>query len=169
MLKYNIKNSNCQTVINIWSWAPDGARNQDALTDWSSVVMWLWLWLAVFGEEPAKWVGSAGGPGPDTSCRAYGDYMRWGLDWQVDLLDSDTHTLSYSAHLYYTTALQTILTEYHGRVFTRQGPGPPAHPTHFAGSSPMTATTGTALMASLAITRPRRKHCLDTVEWPAVT
>jgi hypothetical protein len=39
--------SNCQTVINIWSWAPDGARNQDALTDWSSVVMWLWLWLLV--------------------------------------------------------------------------------------------------------------------------
>jgi hypothetical protein len=24
---------NCQTVINIWSWAPDGARNQDLLTD----------------------------------------------------------------------------------------------------------------------------------------
>jgi hypothetical protein len=39
------QNSNSHTVINIWSWAPDGARNQDALTDWSSVVMWLWLWL----------------------------------------------------------------------------------------------------------------------------
>jgi hypothetical protein len=24
----------CQTVINIWSWAPDGARHQDLLTDW---------------------------------------------------------------------------------------------------------------------------------------
>jgi hypothetical protein len=24
---------NCQTVINIWSWAPDGARHQDLLTD----------------------------------------------------------------------------------------------------------------------------------------
>jgi hypothetical protein len=36
------QNSKCQTVINIWSWAPDGAQNQDALTDWSSVVMWLW-------------------------------------------------------------------------------------------------------------------------------
>jgi hypothetical protein len=36
---------NYQTVINIWSWAPDGARHQDLLTDWPSVVMWLWLWL----------------------------------------------------------------------------------------------------------------------------
>jgi hypothetical protein len=41
---------NCQTKINIWSWAPDGARHQDLLTDWPSVTMWLWLWLleAVF-------------------------------------------------------------------------------------------------------------------------
>jgi hypothetical protein len=39
------QNSNCHTAINIWSWAPDRARNQDAMTDWSSVVMWLWLWL----------------------------------------------------------------------------------------------------------------------------
>jgi hypothetical protein len=36
---------NCQTVINIWSWAPDGVRHQDLLTDWPSVAMWLWLWL----------------------------------------------------------------------------------------------------------------------------
>jgi hypothetical protein len=36
---------NCQTVINIWSWAPDGARHQDLLTDWPSVAMCLWLWL----------------------------------------------------------------------------------------------------------------------------
>jgi hypothetical protein len=28
------ENRNCQTVINIWSWAPDGARHQDWLTDW---------------------------------------------------------------------------------------------------------------------------------------
>jgi hypothetical protein len=34
---------NCQTLINIWSWAPDGARHQDLLTDWPSVAMWLWL------------------------------------------------------------------------------------------------------------------------------
>jgi hypothetical protein len=25
---------NCLTVINIWSWAPDGAWHQDLLTDW---------------------------------------------------------------------------------------------------------------------------------------
>jgi hypothetical protein len=36
---------NCQTVINIWSWAPDGAWHQDLLTDWPSVAMWLWLWM----------------------------------------------------------------------------------------------------------------------------
>jgi hypothetical protein len=28
---------NCQRVINIWSWAPDGARHQDLLTDWPTV------------------------------------------------------------------------------------------------------------------------------------
>jgi hypothetical protein len=28
---------NCQTVINIWSRAPDGARHQDLLTDWLTV------------------------------------------------------------------------------------------------------------------------------------
>jgi hypothetical protein len=27
------KNSNSQTESNIWSWAPDGARHQDRLTD----------------------------------------------------------------------------------------------------------------------------------------
>jgi hypothetical protein len=37
---------NCQTIIiNIWSWAPDGARHQDSLIDWPSVAMWPWLWL----------------------------------------------------------------------------------------------------------------------------
>jgi hypothetical protein len=40
---------NCQTVINIWSWAPDWAWHEDRLTDWltdrPSVAMWLWLWL----------------------------------------------------------------------------------------------------------------------------
>jgi hypothetical protein len=37
------QNSNCQTVTNIWSWAPDGARHQDWLPDWPSVVTGLWL------------------------------------------------------------------------------------------------------------------------------
>jgi hypothetical protein len=36
---------NCQTEINILSWAPDGARYQDLLNDWPSVALWLWLWL----------------------------------------------------------------------------------------------------------------------------
>jgi hypothetical protein len=35
------QDSNCQKVINIWSWAPDWARNQDWLTDRPSVAMWL--------------------------------------------------------------------------------------------------------------------------------
>jgi hypothetical protein len=34
---------NCQTVINIRSWAPHGAREQDLLTHWQSVAMWLWF------------------------------------------------------------------------------------------------------------------------------
>jgi hypothetical protein len=39
---------NCQRVINIWSWTPDGARHQYLLIDWPSVTMWLWLWLWQF-------------------------------------------------------------------------------------------------------------------------
>jgi hypothetical protein len=37
------QNRNCQTVRIVWSWAPDGARHQDGLTDWPSVVTELWL------------------------------------------------------------------------------------------------------------------------------
>jgi hypothetical protein len=36
---------NWQTITNIWSWAPDGARHQDLLIDRPSVAMWLLLWL----------------------------------------------------------------------------------------------------------------------------
>jgi hypothetical protein len=32
---------NCLRIINIWSWAPDGARHKDLLIDWPSVAMWL--------------------------------------------------------------------------------------------------------------------------------
>jgi hypothetical protein len=39
------QDSNFQPKINIWSWAPDGARHQDRQTDWPSVAKWLWLWL----------------------------------------------------------------------------------------------------------------------------
>jgi hypothetical protein len=35
---------NCQTVINIWPWAQDGARHQVLLADWPSFAMWLRLW-----------------------------------------------------------------------------------------------------------------------------
>jgi hypothetical protein len=36
---------NGQSVINIWSWAPDGARYQDLLIDWPSRnVNLIWLW-----------------------------------------------------------------------------------------------------------------------------
>jgi hypothetical protein len=35
----------CQRVINIWSWSPDGARHQDLLIDWPSVAMSLSLEL----------------------------------------------------------------------------------------------------------------------------
>jgi hypothetical protein len=40
------QNRNCQTVCNLWSWAPEGARHQDALTDWLLVVTELRRWLA---------------------------------------------------------------------------------------------------------------------------
>jgi hypothetical protein len=45
---------NCQTVINIWSWAPDGARHQDLLIDWPSVVMWLSLRLWQLSSVPGR-------------------------------------------------------------------------------------------------------------------
>jgi hypothetical protein len=38
------RDSNFQARINIWSWAPAGARHQDGQTDWPSVAMWFWLW-----------------------------------------------------------------------------------------------------------------------------
>jgi hypothetical protein len=41
---------NCQTGLNICSWAPDGARYQDLLTDSPSVAMRLWLWLRSRGS-----------------------------------------------------------------------------------------------------------------------
>jgi hypothetical protein len=31
------QNRDCQTVINIWSWAPDGALHKDWLTEWLTV------------------------------------------------------------------------------------------------------------------------------------
>jgi hypothetical protein len=46
---------NCQKVINIWSWAPYGARRQDLLIDLPSVAMWLWLWWEVSRVE-AGWI-----------------------------------------------------------------------------------------------------------------
>jgi hypothetical protein len=38
-----IREATAVTEIHIWSWAPDGARYQDLLTDWPSVAMWIWL------------------------------------------------------------------------------------------------------------------------------
>jgi ABC-type nitrate/sulfonate/bicarbonate transport system ATPase subunit len=40
---------NCQAEINIWSWAPDGARHQDWLTDW------LTYWLTVSRNVTLTW------------------------------------------------------------------------------------------------------------------
>jgi hypothetical protein len=52
----------CRIVINIWSWASDGARHQDLLIDWSSVTMWLDLtgvvqWLRLALSKGTNWVG----------------------------------------------------------------------------------------------------------------
>jgi hypothetical protein len=60
-------------------------------------------------------------------CHVLSDCIR-GLDWQLDLLDYNTVYSITVYKLYNSTALLTIFTEYHGRVFTRQGPGPPADP-----------------------------------------
>jgi hypothetical protein len=49
---------NCQKVINIWSWAPDGTRHQDLLNDWLSVAMWLWLWQFSYIVQ-CNWVESS--------------------------------------------------------------------------------------------------------------
>jgi hypothetical protein len=47
------KESNCHSnKCNIWSLAPKGARHQDELADWPSVVMWLRL---QWGTESVSW------------------------------------------------------------------------------------------------------------------
>jgi hypothetical protein len=46
---------------NLWSKVPDWARHQDILTDWPSVVMWLWLWeqsLSLPGTQEGRPVRS---------------------------------------------------------------------------------------------------------------
>jgi hypothetical protein len=47
------------TVIHIWSWALDGARHQDWLTDWPSVATWL-TWTG-FSLSDSERVESPGG------------------------------------------------------------------------------------------------------------
>jgi hypothetical protein len=39
-----------------WSWAPDGARHQDILTDRPSVAKWLWLWLRLWLKYITLWI-----------------------------------------------------------------------------------------------------------------
>jgi hypothetical protein len=72
------KDRNCQTVINIWSWDPDGAHHEDLLIDWPSVAMWLWIWL----RKPVHaaqivwhWPWTAGGSSSPRSA----DYRRRNL------------------------------------------------------------------------------------------
>jgi hypothetical protein len=50
-------------------------------------------------------------------CSAYGDYMRWGLVCQLDLLDHNTDTLSYSAH-----TLQLTTVDHNTRLATAPQP-----------------------------------------------
>jgi hypothetical protein len=42
--------------INIWSWAPDGARHQDRQADWLSVAKWLWLCVFCLPFCPDDWI-----------------------------------------------------------------------------------------------------------------
>jgi hypothetical protein len=41
------QHSKFQTENNIWSQVPEWTWHQDWLTDWPSVVTWLWLWRGV--------------------------------------------------------------------------------------------------------------------------
>jgi hypothetical protein len=49
---------NCHTVINIWSWVPDGARHQDLLTDWLTVSRNVTLTWCEIMIEGVSWDGS---------------------------------------------------------------------------------------------------------------
>jgi hypothetical protein len=88
-------------------------------------------------------------PIPLRYCHVWNDYRR-GLDWQLNLLDLiQLHSVTVYT-LYNTTALQTTLTEYHGRVFTRQGLGPPSDPTLL--SLTLTGHQLTLLFSSIRMT-----------------
>jgi hypothetical protein len=41
---------------NLWSKVPDWARYQNILTDWPSVVMWLWLWPPLWSSGQSSWL-----------------------------------------------------------------------------------------------------------------
>jgi hypothetical protein len=48
------QNRNSQTIINIWTLAPDGARHQDVLLDWPSIAMWLWIYFDLESIWPSR-------------------------------------------------------------------------------------------------------------------
>jgi hypothetical protein len=88
---------NYQTVINIWLWAPDGAR----LTDWPSVAMRLWLGiylkyrrLKLGGgqayDRSSNWTAVVAGA---TNDRAWSAVLN--LDWQDALHMLYIHTYTY--------------------------------------------------------------------------
>jgi hypothetical protein len=49
------QHSNFQTEYNIWLRVPEWTWHQDILTDWPSVVTWLWLWLHPYTANPVAW------------------------------------------------------------------------------------------------------------------
>jgi hypothetical protein len=55
----NGQDNNCQTVINIWSWTPDGVRHQDRQTDWLTVSRNV---TDCRGVVPYLWLGMCLGP-----------------------------------------------------------------------------------------------------------
>jgi hypothetical protein len=63
------KVSNCHSnKCSIWSPAPKGARHQDELADWLSVVMWLWLDVSWFRLRDAARTSQSA----STGATAYG-------------------------------------------------------------------------------------------------
>jgi hypothetical protein len=84
----------------------------------------------------------------------YGDYIRRGLDWQLDLLDHTQLQLQCVTvyTLYNTTQgwqwLLSLCSTATNSAEDLQGPGPPADPLTLAGSSPKTATAPSSVLTS---------------------
>jgi hypothetical protein len=68
-IRQQISENNLRTESNIWSQVQEWDRYLDVMTDWPSVVMWLWLWLdwRSVSQSVSQYVLESGTPlGPMT-------------------------------------------------------------------------------------------------------